>query len=288
MEILIVIGIIIFLIWVFSGGNNASSTNKTVTETEQQRQARLQREREARERQAVIDRQNQIERDRQATVRRQQAEAEQQRRQAEQNRQTEQRRIAEQQRQATERQRQLQQVATYKTNWQDFQRVLQQHGITKLYHFTDRANLPSIRANGGLYSWYYCQQNNITIPKPGGSPTSRILDQGKGLQNFVRVSFVKDHPMLFIAQNDGRITSPVVLEINVELIYKKATRYATQNAAKNGITAETTFEKFNSIKFPLLRRRYFDLSAEEKPFYQAEILVLEKIPLEYITNINNV
>lgn len=94
--------------------------------------------------------------------------------------------------------------------------------------------------------------------------------------------------MLFIAQNDGRITSPVVLEINLEVIYIKATRYATQNAAKNGITAETTFEKFNSIKFPLLRRRYFDLSGEEKAFYQAEILVLEKIPLEYITNINNV
>lgn len=288
MEAIIVIGIIIFLIWIFSGGSNSSSTKTTVTETEYQRQARLQREREARERQAAIDRQNQLERDRQAALRKQQAEAEQQRRQAEQNRQAEQRRIAEQQRQAAERQRLNQQVATFKTNWQDFQRVLQQHGITKLYHFTDRANLPSIRANGGLYSWYYCQQNNITIPKPGGSPTSWILDQRKGLQNFVRVSFVRDHPMLYIAQQDGRITSPVVLEISIEQIYKSATRYATQNAAKNGVTADATFERFNSIKFPLLRRRYFDLSTEEKPFYQAEILVLEKIPLEYITNINSV
>lgn len=283
-----VVIIIVIIVIIIALSNSGSSTKTTSTETEYQRQARLQREREARERQAAIDRQNQIERDRQATLRRQQAEAEQQRRQAEQNRQAEQRRIAEQQRQAAERQRLNQQVATFKSNWQDFQRVLQQHGITKLYHFTDRANLPSIRANGGLYSWHYCKQNNITIPKPGGSPTSWILDQRKGLQNFVRVSFVRDHPMLYIAQQDGRITSPVVLEISIEQIYKSATRYSTQNAAKNGVTADATFEKFNSIKFHLLRRRYFDLSTEEKPFYQAEILVLEKIPLEYITNINSV
>lgn len=285
MEFIIIIIIIVAIIAFSSSG---SSTRTTVTETEYQRQARLQRERETRERQAVVDRQNQIERDRLATLRRQQAEAEQQRRQAEQNRQAEQRRIAEQQRQVTERQRLIQQQATFKSNWQDFQKVLQQHGITKLYHFTDRANLPSIKAKGGLYSWYYCQENNITIPKPGGSSISWSLDERKGLQNFARISFVKDHPMLYIAQQDGRITSPVVLEISTELIYKKTTKYATQNAAKNGIAADNTFEKFNSIRFPLLRRRYFDLSPDEKPFYQAEILVLEKIPLEYITNINSV
>ena len=284
MEVVIVIGIIVFFIWIFSGNNNSISSKTTVTETEQQRQARLQRERE---RQAVIDRQNQIETDRQAAVRRQQADAEQQRRRTEQNRQTEQGRFAAQQPQATEGQRVLQQVGTYKPNWQNFQTILQQHGITKLYHFTDRANLSSIRANGGLYSWHYCQQNNIIIPKPGGSPTSWILDERKGLQNFVRVSFVRDHPMLFIAQKDGRITSPVLLEINIELIYKTATKFATQNAAKNGVTADPTFEKFSSIKFPILRRSYFDLTAEEKPFYQAEILVLQEIPLKYITNINS-
>jgi hypothetical protein len=276
-----VIILIVIIVIIIALSNSGSSTKKTILESESQRQARLQREKEAKERQTALDRQNQIERERQTALRRQQAEAEQQRRQAEQNRQAEQRQIE-------ELQRLSHQVATFKTNWQDFQRVLLQHGITKLYHFTDRANLRSIRTNGGLYSWHYCQQNNIPIPKPGGSSTSWGLDQRKGLQNFVRVSFVKDHPMLYVAQQDGRITSPVILEINIELIYKSTTRYATQNAAKNGVTTESTFEKFNSIQFPLLRRRYFDLSAEEKPFYQAEILVLEKIPLEYITNINSV
>lgn len=283
-----IIVIIIILLVIFALSNSGSSTRPSSGETEYQRNARLQREREARERQAAIDRQRQIERDREATIRRQQAEAEQQRRQAEQNRQAEKKRIEEQQRLLAQRQRLNRQVATFKPNWQDFKRVLEHHGITKLYHFTDRANIPSIKANGGLCSWYYCQQNDITIPRPGGSSTSWILDERKGLQNFVRVSFVRDHPMLYIARQDGRINNPVILEISIEQCFKLATRYATQNAAKNGVTADTTFERFNSIRFPLLRRRYFDLSADEKPFYQAEILVLEKIPLEDITNINSI
>ena len=40
-----------------------------------------------------------------------------------------------------------------KTNWQEYKAILEQHGIKKLYHFTDRDNLESIIRNGGLYSW---------------------------------------------------------------------------------------------------------------------------------------
>jgi hypothetical protein len=196
--------------------------------------------------------------------------------------------LLEQQRQTAEQLRLQQLYATYKNNWQDFQRVLQQNNISKLYHFTDRANLQSIRQNGGLYSWNYCQRNGITIPRPGGSQLSWNLDMQKGLQNCVRLAFVKDHPMLYVAQSDGRIINPVILEISSDVIFKKETKFATRNAAKGGVSADGTFEKFSAIKFPILRRRYFDLDEGEKPYYQAEVLVLEKIPLEYILNINTI
>jgi hypothetical protein len=192
------------------------------------------------------------------------------------------------QKQKAEQQRLHQLYAAYKDNWQDFQRVLQENGITKLYHFTDRANLSSIKKHGGLYSWDYCQRNNITIPRPGGDQLSWSLDQNKGLQNYVRVSFVKDHPMMFVKQKEGKIVDPVILEINIDVIYKKETKFAAQNAAKNGVIVDASFEKFNDIRFPLLKKRYFDLDSAEKPFYQAEVLVLEKIPLEYILNILNI
>lgn len=34
-----------------------------------------------------------------------------------------------------------------KTNWQEYKAILEQHGIKKLYHFTDRDNLESIIRN---------------------------------------------------------------------------------------------------------------------------------------------
>lgn len=190
-------------------------------------------------------------------------------------------------RQAQEQARLARRIASYKSNWNVFQEVLQRNNITKLYHFTDRTNLNSIRQNGGLLSWYYCEQNNISIPKPGGSSTSRDLDQRKGLQNYVRVSFVRDHPMMFVAQNDGRISNPIILEISPDVVYLKNSKYACQNAAKSGVNSDGTIEKFNSIKFQLFKQRYFDISDEEKSYYQAEVLVYEKLPIEYITNINN-
>lgn len=56
-----------------------------------------------------------------------------------------------------------------KSNWQEYDAVIAQHGIKKLYHFTDRDNLESIIQNGGLYSWADCKEKGITIAKPRGS-----------------------------------------------------------------------------------------------------------------------
>ena len=56
-----------------------------------------------------------------------------------------------------------------KNNWQQFEQVLKDNRITKLYHFTDFDNLESIIQNGGLYSWADCDEKGIKIAKPGGS-----------------------------------------------------------------------------------------------------------------------
>ena len=74
-----------------------------------------------------------------------------------------------------------------KSNWQEYKTLLEQQGISKLYHFTDRDNLESIIKNGGLYSWADCEQKGITISKPGGGMLSRQLDSRDGLQNYLRV-----------------------------------------------------------------------------------------------------
>lgn len=177
-----------------------------------------------------------------------------------------------------------------KSNWQEFKAVLDEYKIVKLYHFTDRDNLESIIKNGGLYSWMDCERKGIKINKPGGSPVSRQLDSGRNLEDYVRVSFTTQHPMMYVAMKDGRISNPVILEIDPEVIYWNETLYANLNAAKHTIKPiiGPTLSDFKQIHFQSVKvRTHFDLPEEEQPYFQAEVLVKNFIPLEYIKNIGN-
>lgn len=175
-----------------------------------------------------------------------------------------------------------------KINWEEYQHILDEGRITKLYHFTDRDNLKSIIKHGGLFSWKDCEEKGITIAKPGGSSTSRSLDQRDGLQYYARLSFVRDHPMMFVAMDDGRISNPVVLEIDIEAALWKDTLYADRNMTKNGANVGGMLDDLKGIHFELFKgRRYFDLDDDEKMYYKAEVLVKNFIPLKYITNIGN-
>lgn len=177
-----------------------------------------------------------------------------------------------------------------KSNWLEFKAVLDEHKIVKLYHFTDRDNLESIIKNGGLYSWMDCERKGIKINKPGGSPVSRQLDSGRNLEDYVRVSFTTQHPMMYVAMKDGRISNPVILEIDPEVIYWNETLYANLNAAKHTIKPiiGPTLSDFKQIHFQSVKvRKHFDLPEEEQPYFQAEVLVKNFIPLECIKNIGN-
>ena len=176
----------------------------------------------------------------------------------------------------------------YKNNYDEFKKLIEQHHISTLYHFTDRENLESIIKNGGLYSWADCEQKGISISKPGGSMDSRNLDRRDNLQNFVRVSFVREHPMMYVAMNDGRISNPVVLEIDPEVIYWQDSLYADRNATKNGALVGSSIDDFSQLHFNSFKaKKHFDLDADEQKFYQAEVLVKNHIPLQFIKNIGN-
>lgn len=176
-----------------------------------------------------------------------------------------------------------------KSNWQEFQTVLEQNRITKLYHFTDFDNLESIIQNGGLYSWADCDEKGIKIAKPGSSDSSRSLDKRDRLEHYVRLSFAHDHPMKYVAMNEGRISNPVVLEIDLETALWADSLYADRNATKNGANVGGSLDDLKEVRFGLFNRmmRYFDMTEEAKTYYQAEVLVKNFIPLQYITNIGN-
>jgi hypothetical protein len=155
--------------------------------------------------------------------------------------------------------------------------------------------LKSIKENGGLFSWYYCDLNRIEIPMPGGSLGSRQNDTINGKKDFVRVTFNKEHPMLFIAQKDGRISRPVWLDIDIEVAYFEHTEFSDKNAA--AFSSYTPIigkeiQYLSNIKFDILKKaervKHYNLSDNEKPYNQAEVLVKTWIPLEYIKNIESI
>ena len=173
-------------------------------------------------------------------------------------------------------------------NYLSFKELIDYHNIKKLYHFTDRDNLKSIIDNGGLYSWADCDAKGITISKPGGGDLSKSLDRRDNLQHYVRLSFTTEHPMMYVAMNEGRITNPVILEIDPEVIYDSDTRFSDRNATRNGANVGGSFDDFKKIHFNSVKaKKHFDLDAEEQPYYQAEVLVKNFIPLDKILNIGN-
>ena len=177
-----------------------------------------------------------------------------------------------------------------KYNAQAYANVLQQHGIKTLYHFTDRANLQSIIQAGGLYSWHDCQDKGITMSKPGGGQLSRDLDRSMHLDYYVRTSFTRNHPMMYVAQKDGRIDDPVILEIDPEIVTWEGTKFADRNAARtgSGVLVGEGLDDLNRIHFGTVRQpNHFDLDDCERPFYQAEVMVHHFIPLQYIRNIGD-
>ncbi len=176
-----------------------------------------------------------------------------------------------------------------KNNWKDLELMLEEGGISKLYHFTDFENLDSIIKYGGLYSWADCEEKGIKIAKPGSSGPSRSLDKRDHLEHYVRLSFAEDHPMKYVAMNEGRISNPVVLEIDLETALWKDSLYADRNATRNGAHVGGSLKDLEAVPLGLFNMpiRYFDMSEESKMHYQAEVLVKNFIPLKYIKNIGN-
>lgn len=183
-----------------------------------------------------------------------------------------------------EKKQALQRLSAKKSNWQDFDQVLQENGITTLYHFTDRANIPSIKSYGGLFSWHYCDTNNILIPKTGGDSLSRGLDKRHRLHDYVRLSFCSDHPMQYRLSQSGY--NLIVLEVSIDVVFFENTRFSDINAADNEHQQGTTIDDLKRVRFSATKKSYLRKNDPDFKHHQAEVMVQTCIPIKYITNIN--
>jgi hypothetical protein len=169
-------------------------------------------------------------------------------------------------------------LSSFKGNWKDFEKEIYLHGIKKLYHFTDSSNIKSINTLGGLYSWEYLEVNGYQIPRPGGNDLSRKLDKRKKIQDYVRLCFNPNQPMLHVAREDGRIKSPVLIEVDTEVIFFNTTMFSNKNATRTDAVIGGDFDCFSQISFDVVTRSWSN--EVEKQLFQAEVLVKRHIPLK--------
>jgi len=157
-----------------------------------------------------------------------------------------------------------------------------QNGIFEFYHYTDTRNLNSILQNLGIYSLNEMDRKGINYEQ--GSETREMPD-------YVRMSYTKNHPLIYVSQNKGRIINVKVFEIDINVAALRKTKFTNVNAARTSTypTVKTGSDlnfikqnvKLNIVKQP----NHFNLTEEDKPFYQAEIMVKDHVEIEYIKNL---
>ena len=153
-------------------------------------------------------------------------------------------------------------------------RTLHDNGVKSLFHFTDVSNLESISKHG-LLTWKKLGEQQIDS-KMNSSALSHRLDTKAGLVDFVRLSFCKKHPMMYVALSKGRISRPVVLEIKLEVVSRPGVLFCAINAAS---PAAKVSEDAGVIHFETVKAdSHFGVAASEKSFFQGEVLVPDWIP----------
>jgi hypothetical protein len=172
-----------------------------------------------------------------------------------------------------------------KPMWKSMNPFLDFVNIDKFYHFTDKRNLQSIIDNGGLYTWNGLKNKNIN-GYITSDDISHSLDKRKGLENYVRLSFVDYHPMSSYVK-DKRNIQLIWLEVDRCVSTFEDTLYSDMNATDNNVTISGEFSFLKKLNFSIFKEDYRLLSLYEKKQYQSEILVKDFLPLEYITNLES-
>lgn len=165
--------------------------------------------------------------------------------------------------------------------------TLENFGITSIYHFTDKANLETIEKYG-IQSLRNILIQDISVKHFGAEELSHILDERKGLDKYVHLSFVKDHPMYHIAKSRGNLIDPIWIEIDSSILYENNTIFCDKVANQNGATIFNISNVLNKIDFELLTNDSYlskDQWFKRKEVRKAEIMALNSVQVNTIKGI---
>lgn len=171
------------------------------------------------------------------------------------------------------------------------QQIVKKYNIDGIWHFTDRANIDLIKQHGGLLSHAELIRRNVAIPAPGGNDLSHDADHCKGLDEYVHLAFVDDHPMLYAAKQDGRIQNPIWLKIKITVLQIPGVLYCANVSNKSGVPTLNAEEAATQIDFEVLFTwldwRDSLVQQRLRAARKSEIIVPNLVPIDYIMGWKN-
>jgi hypothetical protein len=170
----------------------------------------------------------------------------------------------------------------------EVRKTLDKYRARSVWHFTDKANLDAILGEG-LFCYAELTRRGVKIPMPGGNDWSHDADKAKGIDEYVHLSFLFDHPMLYRAREEGRIQNPVRLEIALAVLDSSEVRYCAEVANKSGAEILTDAQAAQRIDFEILYTRadWKDpiVHARRKAAEKSQILVPRTVKTENIIKV---
>ena len=169
--------------------------------------------------------------------------------------------------------------------------ILEKYKINAFWHFTDKSNLELIKEHKGLLSLGELERRGFKIPISGGNQWSHDADKIKGVQEYVHLAFIREHPMLYIAKQEGRIPNPVWLKIDSSVILEEGVCFTSDVSNKTGVSTLQPEEAKKAIDFDVLFSRTDwknpDIQARRQNAKKSEILIPNIVSIEKILNFNH-
>lgn len=159
-------------------------------------------------------------------------------------------------------------------------------GKSCIWHFTDKSNLESIKVHG-LLSWSALVNKGVLPSAPGGNEWSHDADKRASVDDYVHLAFTQGHPMLYIAQKDGRIKNPIWLKICLDVLDFPGVRFTKEVANKAGVALLDNDEAKEAIDLEAMLK-YIDFKVpgnqiRKREAEKGQVLIPGHIPIHLIS-----
>jgi len=155
--------------------------------------------------------------------------------------------------------------------------TLKRNDINSVWHFTDISNLDSI-VKYGILSLHELVENSIDAHF-SADVLSHSLDRRYGLDEYVHLAFISDHPMYHNALKRGSIDHGIWIELDLKVLLDDSVMFSDEVANKSGVKPFDYTKVEEKIDFIKMFHRDFWTRLEAR---KAEIMVPNKIDINYI------